>query len=329
MAEQKMSMNKIACIIISSLIVFNVAEASDWPLFKKDVLNSGISSDHVPSTPIILWSADIQRMETTPIVSSDLVYALAGNGSVWAIDKETGKLRWLSQLEGWVFQMSSLASSGEKIFAATDSGLLAAYDALTGRELWKRDLTDKRFEAPINYMDGRLYLGEGSAYGSGQKRFFCFDDDGNECWNVSRSTNGYQWCGASVAGGYLVFGQNDAILLSVNRTSGEVADSLSLNDSTRLSFSREFPGRVRASVTYDGGNVYTTSEFSAKEGFAWKIGLDPDTGKFEDRGWSSSVGFSTSTPSVYNGRVYLGVGEHGHPGALVSLNDSSGDLIWT
>ena len=41
------------------------------------------------------------------------------------------------------------------------------------------------------------------------------------------------------------------------------------------------------------------------------------------------MGFSTSTPSVYKGRVYLGTGEHGHPGALVCLNDSSGDTIWS
>ncbi len=321
----------------TAILVFFVAasffllpcDASDWPHFKKDASNSGISSDRIPDNPVILWSADIQRMETTPTVSSDLVYALAGNGSVWAFDKETGDMRWLSQLEGWVFQMSPLAGSGDKLFAATDSGLLAAFDAVTGRELWNRDLTDKRFESPLICIDGRLYLGEGSAYGSGQKRFFCIDENGTECWNITRNTKGYQWCGAAEAGDYLVFGRNDGIILSVNRSSGEVADELSLNDSTRLGFSRERPGRIRSSVAVNGGYVYTTSEVSAEEGFAWKIGLDQNTGKFEDRGWSSPVGFSTSTPSICNGRVYLGVGEHGHTGALVCLNDTSGDLIWS
>ncbi len=230
--------------IISFLSVFNAADASDWPLFKKDVLNSGITSDGVPEDPLILWSADIQRMETTPIISSGLVYALAGNGSVYALDRETGDLRWQSQLDGWVYQMSSLAIGGGKIFAATDSGTLAALDALNGEVIWKQDITDKRFESPLMLIDARLYLGEGSAYGSGQKRFFCFDDKGRECWNISQSTKGYQWCGACLAGEYLVFGQNDGILLSVNKSSGEVVDVLDLRDSSRLSFYQEDPGRV-------------------------------------------------------------------------------------
>ncbi|NMC10912.1 MAG: PQQ-binding-like beta-propeller repeat protein [Methanothrix sp.] len=320
---------RVLFFLITASLFLLLCNASDWPLFKKDVSNTGISPDLTPGNPIILWSADIQRMETTPIISTNLVYALAGNGSVWAFDKENGDLRWRSQLEGWVFQMSPLACSDDRIFAATDSGLLAAFDALTGQELWEQDLTDKRFETPLLYIDGLLYLGEGGAYGSGLKRFFCLYENGTECWNVSRNTKGYQWSGAAKAGEYLVFGQNDGVLLSVNRHSGEVADELNLNDSSRLSFSQDRAGRVRASVAFNDGYVYVTSEFSAKEGFAWKIGLDPNTGKFEDRGWSSPVGFSTSTPTVCNGRVYLGVGEHGHPGALVCLNDSSGDPIWT
>jgi outer membrane protein assembly factor BamB len=298
-------------------------------LFKKDALNSGISSDRVPDDPAILWTADLQRMETTPIISSGRVYALAGNGSVCAFDKDTGRLLWRNQLQGWVFQMSPLASNGEMVFAATDSGLLAAFTARTGKKLWEHNLTDKRFEAPLAYMDGRLYLGEGSAYGSGKKKFFCFDEGGKELWNVSLNTTGYLWCGACSVGDYLIFGQNDGILISANRFSGEITDTLNLSDSFRLSFFRENPGRVRASVSFNDGYVYATSEVSADEGFTWKIGFDLEMGTFEDRGWSSNTGFSTSTPSVYNGRVYVGLGEHGHPGELACLNDSGGDLIWS
>lgn len=316
-------------LIIALLSNASTADGSDWPLFKRDASNSGITPDRVPENPVVLWSADIQRMESTPTISSGLVYALTGNGSIYAMSLDEGDMRWRSQLEGWVYQMSSLACSGDKLFAATDSGFLASFDALTGVELWKRNLTDKRFESPLNYIDGRLYLGEGSAYGKGEKRFYCFDLEGIECWNITRNTSGYQWCGATKAGDYVVFGQNDGLLLSVKRASGEVADELSLSDRSRLSFSQKEPGRVRSSVAFADGYVYVTSELSAQEGFAWKIGLNNSTGRFEDRGWSMPVGFSTSTPSVYDGRVYLGVGEHGYPGALVCLDDSNGDIIWS
>ena len=59
-----------AVLFLSLLIVLYAVSAEDWPLFKKDISNSGISSDQIPDDPIILWSADIQRMETTPTAVS-------------------------------------------------------------------------------------------------------------------------------------------------------------------------------------------------------------------------------------------------------------------
>ena len=321
----------IILIILIMALLSNASAAygSDWPLFKRDASNTGITPDRIPENPIVLLSADIQRMETTPTIFSGLVYALTGNGSIYAMSLDEGELKWQSQLEGWVYQMSSLACSDDNLFAATDSGLLASFDALNGEELWKRNLTDKRFESTLNYIEGQLYLGEGSAYGKGEKRFYCFDREGIERWNISRNTSGYQWCGATKSGDYVVFGQNHGLLLSANRANGQVADELSLNDRSRLSFSQKEPGRVRSSVAFAGGYAYLTSELSAQEGFAWKIGLNDSIGRFEDHGWSSPVGFSTSTPSIHDGRVYLGMGEHGHPGALVCLDDYNGELIWS
>ncbi len=317
------------CSLISILIVIGWAIAADWPSFQGDETNSGLTTDDLPTDPRVLWSVDLQRIDVTPIVASDQVYVLADNGTLWALDKVTGDATWTAQMDGWVFQTSTPAVSGGRIFAATDSGDLAAFDAHTGEEVWTRHLTDRRFEAPIACSDGLIYLGEGSGYGRGEKRYFCFDADGNEIWNHSRDTTGYMWCGAAVAGGYLVFGGNDGCLLSVNRTTGDISDLLNLSDTSRIGFATPDPGRIRASVSYDNGSVRATSEFSADRGYAWKVGFDEDEGTFENRGWRSLVGFSTSTPAVYGGRVYLGVGEHGYPGALTCLDDSTGEVIWT
>jgi outer membrane protein assembly factor BamB len=326
---------KKTTLIFNIVIIFYIfvlsgnIGASDWPQFQNDSFHLAISPDEVPNYPVILWSADVLRVDASPIVSSGLVYVLAGNGSLSAFDKQNGDLKWRSQMDGWVFQTSTPVSNGDAIFAATDSGILSAFIARTGEELWNRSLTDKRFEVPLTYLDGRIYLGEGSAYGTGEKKYLCLFENGSECWNFTTQTKGYMWCGACTCGEYLVFGQNDGKLLSLNRSSGEVADELSLNDSSLIGFSRPNPGRIRASVACAGSCIYTTSEASAQEGFAWKVGFDQKTGKFENRGWSAPVGFSTSTPAVVGDRVYLGVGEHGHPGALVCLDEASGRLIWS
>jgi len=283
----------------------------------------------LPTDPRVVWSADLQRVDMQPIISSGTVYVLAGNGTLWALDEVTGDTIWKSQMDGRVFQTSTPACDGDRIFAATDSGDLAAFDAKTGRMIWTHHLTDKRFECPVTCADGRIYLGEGIGYGKRLKRYFSFDPEGNECWNVTRETSGYLWDGACVIGNFVVYGDNDGMLLSVNRTDGGVVDVLDLRDGSRIGFAKDDAGRIRASVSYEEGYVYTSSEFSMDIGYAWKIGFDEATGLFEDDGWSTAVGFSTSTPAIYNGRVYLGVGEHGQPGELVCLDDSCGEVIWS
>jgi len=319
----------LACSLVSISFVIGLACASDWPYFQGDETNSGLTMDDLPTDPQVLWSIDLQRIDVTPIVASDRVYVLADNGTLWVLDKVTGDAIWKAQMDGWVFQTSTPAISGDMILAATDSGDLAAFDAQTGEEVWTHHLTDKRFEVPIACFDGLIYLGEGSAYGRGEKRYFCFDVGGNEVWNLSRNTTGYMWCGAAIAGDYLVYGLNDGLLMSVDRKTGDLSDLLDLSDGSRIDFAALDPGRIRASISYKDGFVYTASEFSAERGHAWKVGFDETAGTFENLGWSAPVGFSTSTPAVYDGRVYLGVGEHGYPGALTCLDDSTGEVIWS
>jgi outer membrane protein assembly factor BamB len=315
--------------LVSISIIIGLTCASDWPCFQKDEINLGLTTDDLPTDPQVLWSVDLQRIDVTPIVVSDKVYVLADNGTLWALDRDTGETAWKAQMDGWVFQTSTPALAEDRIFAATDSGWLAAFDARTGEELWAHHLTEKRFEVPITSFGGLIYLGEGSGYGQSAKRYFCLDEDGNEVWNLSRDTTGYMWCGACIAGDYLVYGANDGHLLSVDRMTGHLADHLDLSDASRIDFAVSDPGRVRDSVSYKNGSIYTASESSAELGYAWKIGFDEGDGTFENRGWSSPVGFSTSTPAVYGGRVYLGVGEHGHPGALACIDDSNGEVIWS
>lgn len=322
-------MKHVICSLVSISLIIGLACASDWPQFQGDETNSGLVSGEVPTDPQVLWSLDLHRIDVSPIISSDKVYVLAGNGTLFAIDKTTGDAAWKSQMDGWVFQTSTPALCGDRIFAATDSGYLAAFDAQTGDLIWAHHLTDKRFECPITCFDGKVYLGEGSAYGRGSKRYFCFDEDGSECWNLTRVARGYMWCGASIAKDYLIFGENDGSILSVDRNTGDLADVLDLSDGSRIDFAKADSGRIRTSVSYKDGHVYTSSEFSAEKGYAWKIGFDEINGTFENRGWSSSVGFSTSTPAIYGDRVYLGVGEHGYPGALACLDDSTGEVIWS
>ncbi len=115
--------------------------------------------------------------------------------------------------------------------------------------------------------------------------------------------------------------------MSLFRENGTIRDTINLADDQNISFARSDVGRIRASVSHHRGYLYVASEYSQERGYIWKIGLD--CGRFIDSGWSTEIGFSTSTPVIHGGRVYVGVGEHGCSGNLVCLNDSTGDVLWS
>ena len=309
-----------------SVMACGVSAASDWHQFQKDETNAGVTHDAAQtSDPELVWNIRTDGINVPPIIAGDLVYVYDANGTVRAIDRKNGSLVWSSETFTGL-QTSTPAYGDGRLFVASGSGDLYAFDAATGRRLWDECVTDRNFECPVTYHDHRIYVGEGLSGGVATKYYYCYDEDGNELWkHATNSTAGFLWCGASVAGDYLVYPVHEGRLVSVHLENGTLKDEVDLR--CGLSFSRSDLGRIRASVAYHDGYVYTTSERTQAIGYVWKVGFED--GKFIDRGWSSLIGFSTSTPVINDGRVYVGQGGHEHSsGNLACLNDSEGVLIW-
>jgi len=309
------------------------APQPDWHQFQKDEINTGITYSPAPTEdPELAWSRFTYTSEwdngidVTPIIAEDMVYIYAANGSIWAFNKTNGDLIWQNETTGGNLQTSTPAYGDGKIFVAANSGDLFAFNATTGEELWHVHVTDKNFECPITYFDHKIYIGEGLKGGVTTKYYYCYDDNGTQLWShATANTAGFLWCGASVVGDYLVYATHEGKLISLYKNNGTFTDEVDLT--SNLSFSRPDLGNIRASVTYHDGYVYTTSEKGQSVGYVWKVRFD--NGTFIDDGWSTAIGFSTSTPVVYDGKVYVGQGEHGFTGNLTCLNDSSGEIIWS
>jgi outer membrane protein assembly factor BamB len=301
---------------------------TDWPQFQRDESNTGKTADQAPvRVPVVVWRQFTYHsgaigIEVTPIVAGDIVYVHAGDG-LWAFNKRTGELEWQKDISGHgVFQSSTPAYGGGRIFVATFDGCMFAFDALTGEECWGEQVSQRGFQCPITYHDGRIYIGEGGTGGENNS-YYCLDTDGNVLWEYSAPTAGYLWCGAVVVGDYLVFGNVDAVLTSVNKNSGVYIDELDLKDI------RPDAGMIRASIAYHDGYVYNTSEAGLDKGFIWKTGFDTATGEFFSHEWSIPIGFSTSTPVIHEEKVFVGQGEHGCPGSLFRLDCVTGEIDWS
>jgi len=301
----------------------------DYTQYQIDAVRSGISQDLAPiSTPVLswsqyTWSSGSTGIETPSLIVDGIVYTHAGNG-LWAFSADSGQIVWQQAISGTTTLQTSTPAYGDgKIFIATSDGYIRAYEALDGASLWSLQISDAILQCPITYYDGYIYVGQGGT-GGDSNSYFCLDTSGNLIWIYTDDTSGYLWNGAAITGDYIVFGNHDGNLTCLNRLSGSFVDSWDLSALV------DAPGYIRASVTYQNGFIYTTSESGLNSGYIWKIGFDTGTGKFDaSSGWYNPIGFSTSTPVVYNGRVYAGEGEHGQDGSLVCLDDSSGEILWS
>ncbi len=329
------SQSRCVCAIVALLALAclaGVSAADGWHQFQKDAMNTGITSDAAPgSDPELVWSAFTHTskwgggIDVPPIIAGNLVYIYDVNGTLRAFNKTDGTVTWRNETSVG-FQGSTPAYGGGTIFVASNIGDMYAFDAATGEQLWKEHVTDRDFKCPVTYHDHRIYAGEGLSGGITTKYYYCYDENGNELWkHATDNTAGFLWCGASVIGDFLVYPVHEGRLVSVHIGNGTMSDEVDLKSG--ISFSRFDLGRIRASVSYHGGYIYITSEKSQTIGYVYKVGFED--GRFIDDGWSSCIGFSTSTPVIHGGRVYVGQGGHEHPsGNLTCLNDSNGELIW-
>jgi alcohol dehydrogenase (cytochrome c) len=95
-----------------------------------------------------------------PVISGDTVYIQDTASSVYALNLDTGALRWKHAVAAPNDGPNGVTVSGSRLFAATDTTAFAL-DAATGRPLWSRRLVNRfeQFIAVAPLVDrGRVYL---------------------------------------------------------------------------------------------------------------------------------------------------------------------------
>ncbi len=86
-------------------------------------------------------------------------------GTLRAIDPKTGKIAW-EHKEAFPLWAGTLTTAGGLLFTGTSDGYVKAFDAKTGKELWKFQTGSGVVSVPITWeQDGEQYLGISSGYG--------------------------------------------------------------------------------------------------------------------------------------------------------------------
>jgi outer membrane protein assembly factor BamB len=327
---------KISLMFLSSIIaiifIFSLTCLADnWTQFQGDIQNNGITSDKAPITAPespLCWdvytsATGMAGIDIVPLVAGDMVYVAAYDGSVRAYDWETGELQWVRPSSGGGFLTGNLAYAEGKLFVPTNAGKIHAYNGATGLQLWNVVVSSGELDSPLTYYDGRIYVGDFE----GEDKYYCYDTSGFECWNRSSSSGEqYKWTGTAIVGesnNYLVFGDDGSYLTSVYKNNGTTVDELNISSLWANFDAKE----IRSSICYDEQNnrIY----LSSRAGYCFSIGMNHD-GSFNSSDIArQNLGLaSTSTPVVYNDRVYVGAGLYGSSGKLCCLNASDLSLIW-
>ena len=120
----------------------------------------------------VLWEVSVAQPKGTteieriaditslPIVDGPLVYAVAYQGKVAAVDRATGRLAWSRDISSY----TGLNAEDAKVFVSHANSAIYALDYSTGKTFWRQaDLRQRRVTAPLP-MGNLIALGDVEGY---------------------------------------------------------------------------------------------------------------------------------------------------------------------
>jgi outer membrane protein assembly factor BamB len=299
--------------------------AAHWPRFQHDLFNSGVTTEAGPRSnngsykfaTFTSTQATVGGIDVAPVCYGDLIYVGSVGGMVSAMNRSTGAVVWQNNVSGG-FSLGTPAVGMGMVFMGTNDGRLAALDANTGDVRWTAgDGELGQINTPIVYDQGRVYFGTFGA-SSRSDAYYCYNITGAQVWSFPGE--GFYWAGAAVVRDHIIFGGDDGRLCSLDKVTGTAVDQVSADEVFGFDVMS-----IRSSLCYEPADerVY----FTSLSGHCLYIGLDGN-GVFRtmDNG-SASIGLSTSTPAVFNGRVYVGMSEPFN--GIACLDTATLETIWT
>ena len=308
--------------------------SAQWPGFRADECNNGVVDASTPTRAedaALYWATQLGEGYGSeacgcPILVDGYLYVYAGK-TLYKVDKTTGEVVATGKMDhNSSFAINSPSYAAGMIFVGLANGCVQAFDAVTLESLWLyRDPLGGQPNCPLVYHDGYLYTGFWNSE-VGDANFVCLsvtDEDPDSSseqklatWRFT-SPGGFYWAGAYVCDDYLLVGTDDGKagyttgfgrFLSLDPMTGRLLDSIDLPD----------PGDARSSVAFvPDGDGAGTAYFTTKGGYFYTIHAESD-GSFTPGSFRSlrlynyledgeNPPMSTSTPTVYNGRAYIGV----------------------
>lgn len=333
---------------------FDLVKASDdgiedvgayWKNFRNSDENMAITDVALPIVPEdtkLIWNKKLGTgwgaAPSVQIIVDNALVVMTGT-SIYKLDLATGEVLATGQMvaaTNWGYTPPTYAEG--MIFAPLQNGTIQAFNAKTLESVWVyQDNLKGQSLSPIAYSDGYIYTGFWNSE-TGNANFVCLsvtDEDPSQTneakiasWKHTQP-GGFYWAGAVVIGDAVIVGTDDgqsgesgaAKVYSFNKYTGEIISGL------------DVVGDQRSSIAYDkaSGKIY----FTTKCGYLYSASVNAGTGVLSNlKGVRQEDGenkdlMSTSTPVVYGGKVYIGVGQYFQKGWLLVADAESLEKLFT
>ncbi len=303
-------MKKFLLVILT--VILSLSPVNCFALYVSDSNVTSFSTPVSWDSTQLLWcrqfGSSYKDAPSTMTVVDDTVIVMSKN-TLYKLNAKNGKtVKQAEMADIPNFGYTSPTYADGVIYCPLDNGTIQAFDYKTLKSLWiYRDKLGGQSLSPIVYSDGCIYTGfwnDEDVYAN----FICIDvkdenkkktDESKSAKWVYKSLGGFYWAGCTFSGDCVIVGTDDgtvyanknAKLLSLNKSNGKLNDYISIM------------GDLRSGITMNGNAAY----FVTKAGFLYSVEINNgilDAGSLKKL---SLGGASTSTPVIYNGRIYVGV----------------------
>jgi outer membrane protein assembly factor BamB len=295
-----------------------IVQAIPWPTYGYDLARTRVAPPAFSERPPfrVVWQMRAGNyIEFPPVIAYGRVYLDQEDGRFFALDADTGRILWEHNYlncsaaspavgNGVVYEpfLPRPCDYGPRTVPA----FLAAFDAKTGKNLWRFTMTGGSESSP-------LLIGHVLYFGSWDHHLYALDVRSRShprlLWRYQ--TDGEIDSSPASAGGVIYIGDNGGRLYALNAASG-------LLRWTASSFSNFISGReyfyAAPAVAY--GRVYVGNTDGTE--YAFSAG----SGKLL---WAQHAGsYVYAAAAIWNKTVYVG----SYDGTMYALDAATGDIRW-
>lgn len=300
---------------------------SDWPTYRgADGTNTTTASTPTQNAKAA-WATQVYSRTgssdmtgvSEPILVNGNLYIATGS-KLEVIDPSTGKVKakedgseLSSKLVASIDSVSRMIYTDGLIIVPLHGGRLQALTADTLTTVWVTDAvnandSDQQALSSLTVSDGYVYVGTTNAYGTKGYLRRVNLMDGSVSWTYQNDEAGYYWCGGQKV--------ESGILVTTGSGKVELMSEKGSDGSAQVLATLALLSKVRSSVVVssDGKTAYVTGY----DGVLYQLGIDGTSLTLQKQ--VSFGAYSTGTPTLSNGKLYIG-------GAIKSGSSYQGALF--